>query len=990
MTDEHNTEPLEGGWLVTKGSLDYKDGKAPTQAFGGWPSGDPSDAWNADPDHPGTLNLGKVGGNALARAREEAEAERLSVFLLDVKNENLGVVDFDYEPDGDGDRANGKWADRGRMVDFVEEHFPEGTVWETQNKGLQVPVKFTDDAFEAVYENRVAPGHGVDSLKGPAAKGYTAAPLTPGYGVHRSHPNNEVPVLGLDDIERSELFELSQPESRSPDPSDFEPTHPPGEARSADETEDMGLLLSAINSVGPDDFRLRSKKTKERDDSTHFDPSWRSSQTNESLAYLFEQGVFQDLKKSRGMFADKLVAIEEGIIPDVHSDLEGADWWEAVERLRERGAPIPEWSGPEPEWAAELEPAEAMRGGGDEGLLWELREDYRAQMRAAVDEGVNGHLVGPKGVGKTYNSVALAAEEDVDVAVLAPTKEKYREILEEAEDHGIDALRLPSFPEHSPLWEDWEPEYLRGALPREIYDWDGREPGAGDEYKRRQGEDFSEYDLLVGAPQHAFLESVVEGRVVIFDDAELGAYRQRLDRGTKDDINRVLESVDAGPNSWKDLFGADWGPIERAVARHVARDVRDSSDVWGALDERCEDVDGIDRRRFLAKMRGVSLDVVDWMRALTGHLHTSEAWSDRGMRLVSTDGEHMLVRAPDLAPARQVFTMGAVPATEQLRAAFDDMNVEYDGMYGSARHGDMERAINRFVIQTSEHVHNKSSGYADPERLEAIRGGVEALGVELGVGEDAVVFSTKNEVDELGHGENYGSLIGTNRHSDRHLAVVGGSQHFGDTHVKLEAAYAGADAEDPVSDGPFQPRRWEDPTHAAIEHRMRTGGSYEAITRLGRSDTRLTLVAADTAELPEWLQVVDQSDRVARLSPSALDLLEHIRAREGAAFIRDGEGGGAAEVLDYSKVALYGARDELMEADLIEKVTEGKYGADGFELLDNEPVNPDIIGLRETELTGSEFSRASNPDWPVERLRTASSDTKRAGQTTITGASRGG
>lgn len=1024
-----DTEVPPGSWLVALG-----ENKTPVEKFGGWnvdggpePSGRQA-CWG----HENTYEVpDNETAHELAAKLEETGHQ---AFLLDIDGANLLVLDYDVAGDGeDADIEAGKWPDAEALEEHVREEFPGQTLWRSGSGGVHVPVLLTDEAYREVFENEWRAGWGVDAFKGPAAKGYTAAPLSPGYEVMQS---GGFPTWGVEHLER---FEGARPSAggrvRSRDPEGFEPAVGREEAHSAGSTDDMDVLLAAINQLTPEDFAVPCRRRNERADGDYdYEPSWRHSESGTSLGFLSDERVWYDRKEGRGMFSDKLVALDMGLIDSVHDTLDGSDWWTAVDRLRELGAPVPHWEGDDWEVTAEFGISEAFERGGDEGLLRRLRRDYAAQFRAVVREGVNGHVVGPKGVGKTYNAVAIAGgrgsvemdgaeavqgefrevetgddetktefvrdgevvEEAADggegdrvkVTVLAPTKEKYREIIEEAEDQGVSVLRLASFPEHSALWDDWESEYLRGAFPREIYNWDECDVGE-DEYRRRQDLDYDDYDLLVGAPEHAFVSSVVEDRVVVLDDADLDSYRQPFTQDVADQINRVLAEAGCEPGNWRQLSGAEWPAVERAIAGAIAgRDLSQADDVWEALEE-TTGAGEIDRRQFLANMPGVSLDVIDWMRAITGHLHSSDGYEDRGMRLVRDGDSMLLVLAPDLGDARQVLSMGAVPPSdEELEAAFDDMNVEYGGLYGSERHADMERAINRFVIQTSPHVHNKSVATGadgrprtDPQRIEAIHEGVEALGEELGIEEDAHVFSTRAEAEQLaerrGGGlgdselvDNYGALTGTNRHADSHLAVAGASQHYGEDHVRLNALYAGARPREPETGGPYQPRRWEDEVHANIESRMRRGGVYEAITRMGRNDTELTIVAADTAELPEWVQVVDQSDRVKRLSPAAEELYGLITESDEPVAIKN-QGDGAVDELDYSAVRLYEARDELLEAGLVEEAPEtGAYGTRMFEPADDEPVNPGIMGLRMSRLTGSSVREARNPDWGVQRLET--------------------
>lgn len=661
------------------------------------------------------------------------------------------------------------------------------------------------------------------------------------------------------------------------------------------------------------------------------------------------------------------------IIAQRHGILECGDWVdhpegyagkrdEIVEVCDEEGLPVPpHWRDGEHE--AYLGAVDEM-GRGDMEEVWDIRRELKSQLSAAAEAGVSGHVVGPKGSGKTHNIVELAASGH-RVTAVAPTIDKYEEIIAEAEDRGVSTLRLPSFPEHSAIYDEWEEHYHSGAYPRELYSWDGRDDV--DEYRRRSEEDWDQYDLLVGAPQHLFLDSAVEDRVVLADDVDLTTFYNVFDPSDHGaDINRVLERVGSEYESYQQLEReGDWQVARREIVRHMA-DAREATTVEEAL-ELVQD-DELDRRALIEDI-GVHLGVLDWMRVMSGSPGQGEDY----IRFAH-DGKvtRVHVRAPNLAPAEMVWTMGAVPVVTELEPLFNMMGVRFDGMFGSARHGDMERAVDRWTIQTSEFQHCKSSPARDhnPDRVLAIKRGLEALGRELGIDEEAQVFSTLAETRHIRGAENYAGLTGTNRHGDRHLAVAGGASHYGDDYVRMRAAAAGRTPREAEREG-FAPAVWDDECHAEVDRNMRSGGVYEAVTRMGRSDAATTLVAADTAALPQWLQVVDQSGRVDRWSGAERALHDFVSASNAPVQIKNADGVGAEDALDYSAVRLYEAKRSLVDAGVLRVCGEtGAYNAERLE-EDGELVSSGVKGITKAGLTGADISPAENPDWDLMRFDTA-------------------
>lgn len=111
--------------------------------------------------------------------------------------------------------------------------------------------------------------------------------------------------------------------------------------------DDVDELDDAIQSITPRDIRLRSSVAQERRDGViDYDPAYRQSDSGAGLAWFNQKGVWCDRDGLHFMDALKLVAVEEGIISGPGANYpSGENYWKAVERLRERGANIPRFSG---------------------------------------------------------------------------------------------------------------------------------------------------------------------------------------------------------------------------------------------------------------------------------------------------------------------------------------------------------------------------------------------------------------------------------------------------------------------------------------------------------------------------------------------------------------------------------------------------------------------------------------------------------------------
>lgn len=128
--------------------------------------------------------------------------------------------------------------------------------------------------------------------------------------------------------------------SGRPDRTIAEPQRTRDEIREIETTSDIQDVFDAISQTRPSDIRMRSTQTREHGDGTYsYDPSWVYSESGTRLGVLDDVWIYR--KGMIALDALQLVALEEGIITDEREYPEGADFWEAVDALRNRGAHIP-------------------------------------------------------------------------------------------------------------------------------------------------------------------------------------------------------------------------------------------------------------------------------------------------------------------------------------------------------------------------------------------------------------------------------------------------------------------------------------------------------------------------------------------------------------------------------------------------------------------------------------------------------------------------
>ena len=685
-------------------------------------------------------------------------------------------------------------------------------------------------------------------------------------------------------------------------------------------TTDMRDVLKAVDRLEPSDVHLSTRQTGT--DSTGWstwDPSYRSSESGESLHYNGE-GAFHDHKEGEAFGVLGLLAAEERIISDPWDDLEGSDWWAAVDAAREHGAAIPDHVAPSPskadpedvEHTAVLPPAVRDLSTTSSGWDWEhaaesspalslqdARDRTKSTIADAYQYGDRVLVEAQPTLGKSYGAVAAAADTDTPITVLTGRgrKEQYDQFEEWADEHGLESKVLPSFTDECPTaagdhGEDWKHTvmewYNRGATGQEIHnraeDALGRplpcqvaEDGEHIEcpYRHAWSFDPDEKDVLLGHYTHAHVEQVTHGRAVVFDEFPGGAYETTLSgEGLETAVSYWLRSTDAVPfDSYHDLVENRDDDTRRADAllyleNHVdgpaERDVFDDDDahaaaplaVWSILAG--EDLEN-------------GYEYADLGDLGTGlFVHDPDAPND--------PSTVVLLQPPDLPPSADVVALDGTPTLRMWELALGCHLNHRPVLQDAERVEYIRDTLNLQFVRTTAHVKPYNNGDhvntdADAALLEAItdlhdeRPGVVSTMTALDEYADADVLEYDPDDGIVTNGPAdrvkwYGNVLGSNEFKEKRVGAVVGSNNYSDQYVKKWAAFDGRAVDTP--DRSKAENRGKGLSYGGgfgddvLQH-MREHDTLQAAMRFGR-DGNGAVVYVHTDTLPEWVDPDDEDE----------------------------------------------------------------------------------------------------------------------------------
>ena len=258
-----------------------------------------------------------------------------------------------------------------------------------------------------------------------------------------------------------------------------------------------------------------------------FDPSWRHSESGQSCFVDEQASTFGDSKVNASGGPAKLMALATGIISDADADLDGEDYWAAVDELRNAGYDIPVWV---PEAGSDRVDSSTY----DQMPFWAVRK-----AAVALEICPEDAFVDREGEDGTYEGF--------------PGYETYNETLEAIEDAGLNHGREQVTPEEDTA--DDESESTPDALPSD------ERPGDLDRAHLRE-----KNRLLTAKVER--LESELEEKSERIEDleAEINQLRTELStvRSERDRLETALEERELKQELKHTDQEEDSSPLDRA------------------------------------------------------------------------------------------------------------------------------------------------------------------------------------------------------------------------------------------------------------------------------------------------------------------------------------------------------------------------------------------------------------------------------------------
>jgi DNA-binding transcriptional ArsR family regulator len=309
-------------------------------------------------------------------------------------------------------------------------------------------------------------------------------------------------------------------------------------------------------------------------------------------------------------------------------------------------------------------------------------------------------------------------------------------------------------------------------------------------------------------------------------------------------------------------------------------------------------------------------------------------------------------------------------ARESLWSVALGHDVETADIHDTPRHrrAFLRDVLNVQVVQTSPHakfyegrVGNLAGDEALVREVARSYSGSKLRRGKFSQTTKPAVLTTKRVREELepritdvaGAVEHYGNVTGSNALSDHNLAVVLGTQHYGDRVLEQFAALAG---EEVTRSGRGMNLDYGSDVANEYLRLMSEDQTMQAILRFGR-DEEGALVFAHTAAIREDVPVVADGDMVEAFSKGTLQVAQAARGRVGGRFTVDD----LADEVDVSRRTVQRALAELTELGHLNRHKRGEGRANSYRTVDDPGTG--VASLPELEGPGS--GTEADPDGDV-------------------------
>lgn len=717
--------------------------------------------------------------------------------------------------------------------------------------------------------------------------------------VERSRPNVRDGQALLDDLiaEYGEDATVVEPGERA---EEWDASKSRAEIEDTETTSNIEDIFDAIKHTDYSDIRLRSTLTEGKNASRKsFDPSWETSESGTRLGY--EDGGWIYRQGNIGLDALQLVALEERIIHDPRDYPDGQEFWDAVEALRARGAPIPEYddtasgsdmvavlphtpNGGEWNWKSATR---AISADGMPGM--EEARDRLGEMLEDVWTGSDDVLIDAlPSLGKSSGAIRATARTGQPVTVYCARHELYDQNQGWCDDYGLTYYTLPSMPRDCPTasgeyGDDWQDRamdwYKRGATPKAIHahaenalgrplpcQEDGRCP-----YSAKWDFEPDDYDVLIGHYKHAYKTATHSGRVAVFDEFPEDTYTTPLTGPAfKGAVTGYLQDTD-------DIPADDYaGLVAKRTDDEMRGAIADHFD--GEVETDPESVIYNDDAHANAPLAVYAL--VHAKDLGNGYEHARLPDGDRAV-VAKEDLTISLMHTPDLTYTSTTVALDGTPTKRMWDTILGSYLERRSPLDTAERRHYLVNVLGVNVVQTTDYIKPYSSGTyvtaGGMQRDEAILEGIRDV-----YGEKPALITTQNAEEKYDRGgllehtsdtEHYGNLKGTNRFSSTRLGAVIGSRHYGDRYIKRWGAFENKAIE---TNGEHGVERSYGEFGDKILRHMREHETLQAVLRFGRDGGGGT-VFVHTNTLPEWVPLAGRGTTIKVWSDGMKEVMDAVR-----------------------------------------------------------------------------------------------------------------
>lgn len=719
-----------------------------------------------------------------------------------------------------------------------------------------------------------------------------------------------------------------------------------------------------------------------------FAPTWGPSANG--TANIVDDRIWQDTGGGGYGGPVTMALIDSGDLrPDTASPrVSGELWWKGVERLRELGYDIPEYT------PKDAEPYAILPDSGDlehASSGWDWRHAGKVREGLSIDEArqrtqdaISGAYESSDRIliealptmGKTTGAIRAAADTGTQITYLCPRREVMEEVAQKARDVGLDVYTLPAFTrhcdtangEHGDKWaktvRDW---YDRGATPRDIHMNAEYELGRPLPCQKHKGQECpytsmwrfepEDYDVLIGHYVHGHKPKVTQGRTVVFDEFPGDAYETELGYMLEASVTAFLQAHDSLP----------FGDYADLMENRTDAQRRSDALLWFEENEPEDDSPLVfDSSYAHAK---APYAVFTLLAAATENLGNGwERCKLPGGGYGLFDRENNVVRlltppiltytsgvlALDGTPTKRMWELTLGTRLNHRQVLTDGERVEY-----------IRDVLNLNLVRTSEYV--KPYNNSDNVHLVEDRALLEAIGDKHGRKPVLIttlaaekVYENEGVLDEVGDYEHYGNLKSSNEFATERLGVVIGSQHYGDGFIEKWGAYDGRCLERGEGKG-------VDLSYGAFGDRilshMREHETLQAAMRFGRDGNGAT-VYVNTAALPKWVPIAGEGRVLKVWSDGMHQVLD---AANGLDSWR------TVDIVEHPDVDI-GERqvrnhlNTLAERGYLHRETEGRgytWRDDGLHRI-NEHGHVEIDAVKDNEVI-AEVTRMSSYTWEFRK-----------------------